>query len=309
MEHPAVFDGGRPGNHGDLPWPDAPFWCKVQTLCETQTSKTFLATKAVPETPRRPKSRDRLPHLFAVERIEKLKVDAESLQRCIRARAVVRERCSECVNIRRTFGMWQDMEYVYTACEPCERGDVFTLLAVLRGRNDVRVNELLRSFVQQMLMALRDLHANSLAHLDVCLENFLVTKDNTVKLAGLTRVCQASAPARGKDLQSRLQDDVGISDHALYAPPELSGGGGAVEDLTKVDCFQVGVAIAALVFGDHRPVPALPASAAGFELAIEEPSRNLLQRLMAPRPERRPTADAALQGLEADLQELCRQRG
>lgn len=315
MERSARFAGTRPGNHDDVPRLDAPFerglWRKVRTLGETRalsatTSKFLLAAK-IKDMAGSPD----LPDVFVVERTDKSKVAPLDLQRAIRANQVVQHLFKDCENVGKVYGVWQDSKYVYTISEYCARGDVFTWVSMLRAKKEVS-SDFIRGLARQMLTALEALHAKGFAHMDVRLENFHLTEDNKLKLVGFARVCHLFTMDKHEELQDPrgVLGDPGSGTSAgdsspgclnpVDRPPDLMGDR-PQKNLAKVDIHQAGVAIFALLAGQYpTKYPMTPASphdgcALSAEGGCDLPCRDLLQRLMAPEPEDRPTVSGALE--------------
>lgn len=276
-ERSALFEGNRPGNHDDLPRLDSPYdsgqWRKVQTLLETRTGKAFLTVQDKSFQDRFP-----LPEVFVVERTAKSKVDLHA----VHANLMMQRLCNDCENIGKIYGIWQDDKYVYTASEHCGH-DVFTWVSVLRGRKDVCIDHLLLGYVRQMLAALKALHSKGLAHMDVCLENFYVAKDNKLKLVGFERACNLASQ----------DSSVHGSAAASHIPPEF--GAQLAGDPQQVDCYQLGKAIFTLLAGKN-PAPSSSHDSSGLAEALRSlPCYHLLQVLLEPRPGVRPTVEDALQ--------------
>lgn len=313
MEHATGFEWCQFGDLDHVPWIHSPLetgqWRKVRSLSGARFgSKSFLARNG------RPEADPRLPGVFAVKRTEKpsdnelVPRDLEFIVTGIRGVLAVQERCGRCVNVSTTHGIWQDQRYIYTVTEHCDRGDVFTMWA-----NQPKASKAKAScdMVRQMLLGLAELHAHGFAHMDVCLENFYVTSQGLIKLAEFSQVCRISSLTL-QDAQLRWTESDCRTGGPMYKPPELmrfDGSGGAFS-AAKADCFQVGVAIFTLMVGTYPALPWAsnsdqPAGAAihmaeRFDLSrykdqLSPQCRDLLEQMMAPRPEQRPTVKRALE--------------
>lgn len=76
--------------------------------------------------------------------------------------------------------VYQSETHLYLVQELCTGGDLFDLL---KAQEDCRLNEDdARRLIQQLLSAVKYLHAHNIIHRDVKLENFLLTSDGTLKM-------------------------------------------------------------------------------------------------------------------------------
>jgi len=84
-----------------------------------------------------------------------------------------------CPFIARKFGSFQTAGHLFLVLELAPGGDVYDLLEANGGTIGA---EDARAFVAQLLVALEHLHARSVVHRDVKLENLLLAADGTLKL-------------------------------------------------------------------------------------------------------------------------------
>jgi len=290
-EHAAAMPSSSHEGPVELPWLDRPFetglWKKVQTLAECrQGSKTFLAHNA------RPQDGPALPAIFAVRRMPK------ASQACmleeLRMLRQLQHACGECPNLLKTFGIWQDHAFFYVASECCQGGDVFTW-ARAKGRCPDGVGKIL---ARQMLAPMALLHAKGFVHAGTRLENFHVAAGGIIKLAELTQVCRTAAMPPGdatQQVRMHLEESAIAAGHKAYTPPELlQVPRQAVVDFVRVNSFQVGMALFALLVGKYPANPAQVPELLAAEDHLSDECRDLLKQLLALLPEERPTAKGAL---------------
>lgn len=84
-----------------------------------------------------------------------------------------------CRFIAHKVGSFQTDSHLFLVLELASGGDIYDLLEDSGGK--IHVNDA-RAFVAQLLVALEHLHARSIVHRDVKLENLLVAADGTLKL-------------------------------------------------------------------------------------------------------------------------------
>ncbi|KFB40791.1 AGAP001950-PA-like protein [Anopheles sinensis] len=149
-------------------------------------------------------------------------------------------------------------------------------------------DERIWSILLDLLLALKSLHDRNLIHLDIKLDNILVTDDGTCKLADFGLVF---------DLTKGKTEDAMEGD-SRYLAPELMAG-----RYTKAaDIFSLGIATLELTCNLELPRNGrmwqrlrsgqpLPENLAR---KISPPLREIIVRMMKPLPEDRPTVDALL---------------
>lgn len=291
-------------------------WRKVRTLGEGRLGdKLLLVARAVPqEAPAKDAPAEELafPEVFVIKRAAKVSPQkgaagtpqgrkdpsVRALQEA-RAALAVQAACGKCEHLVKTFGVWQDGAYLYTAFEYCEGGDLFTWM-MARGGGEEKVGKML---ARQMLAALLELHSRGLAHTDIRLENFQVAAGGRVKLADFSQVYRAAMTCDGDGLcqvRQRLIENAAVAGHQAYFPPELRRAMNEEKfDASKVDCYQLGVALFALLAKRYPTLPqerdSMLATQACASGGLSEECRSLLRQLLAARPEDRPTVKEALE--------------
>lgn len=209
--------------------------------------------------------------------------------------------------------MFESSEEIQLVLEYCQGGELFN--AIQKKHNTTlrksQYSEQDASIItQQLLCALKDIHARGIVHKDVKPENILlVSKENSrsiyVKLCdfGMARViCQDAGDDSSCDgdaspaTPSRTQSfQLFSSDY--YTAPELQLGGGIYD--TAVDMFSLGVTVYILLCGfppvfagDDSDVVTFPSSYWGN---ISEDAKDFVRSLLAFEPEYRISAQRALQ--------------
>lgn len=130
---------------------------------------------------------------------------------------------------------WDEaLGHCWITLELCEFGDMMDVLVNYR-RFAVKVAA---AIFKQMARAVSQVHQSGFAHLDISLENFLLSKDRTIKLCDfglalpLTEVKDSRIWPRGK---------------AAYMAPEVASG--TCQSMVKADVFSLGVVLYALIGG------------------------------------------------------------
>lgn len=257
-----------------------------------------------------------LPRLFVIKCAKKDSIfnfnvqKGKCFQNEVRAALHLRDSGLKSEHVVRALGAWQDGVKFYVAYEHCDGGDLFT--AHHSGGLYQSAGER-RKMIKQMLQAVSDVHEHGVAHQDICLENFLVMKNGTIKLTDFGGACHSS----------KVGDDSDGAPHAdfstrlgkmRYTPPEFLWRHRDF-DAHKVDVFQFGFAIFTLLAGMQPYQQGQLTSVFPFaernqvrcshltnvfqnghykELLPAE-SMTLIQQLMAPDPMERPSADRALE--------------
>mmetsp|Transcript_43041 Transcript_43041/g.77244 ORF Transcript_43041/g.77244 Transcript_43041/m.77244 type:complete len:351 (+) Transcript_43041:64-1116(+) len=288
-----------------------PRWRKVRALAGGQSGIKVLLVEN-----KRSDDDLGLPRLFVVKCAKKDSIfnsgaqTGNCFQNEVRAALHVRKSGLTSPNVVRAFGAWQDGAKVYLAFEHCDGGELFT--AYHSGGLDRRVGEH-RTIVKQMLQAVNDLHKHGFFHQDICLENFLLMSDDTVKLADFGGAC--CCPDAGDDLDGVPHADFPAGPGKMHhMPPEFMWRHRSF-DAQKVDVFQFGIAIFTLIVGTYpyqqgQQISLFPHAERNMDRCsrLQEVFRNshynellpaecmtLIQQLMAPDPVSRPSADRALE--------------
>merc|ERR1711920_725322 len=167
------------------------------------------------------------------------------------------------------------------------------------GTTDMNVS---KAVARQMLSALCELHRCELVHTDVRLENFHVAAGGVVKLAELSQVRAASTASH--EVQKQVEETSAMIGHRAFTPPEFVQVPPEDKlDLSKVDSYQAGVALFALLLGrypilsqEHISKPMRDrADLSQYRECLSDECRNLLEQLLAPHPDNRPSACEALE--------------
>eukprot|EP00928_Gymnodinium_smaydae_P049369 TRINITY_DN3311_c0_g4_i1.p1 TRINITY_DN3311_c0_g4~~TRINITY_DN3311_c0_g4_i1.p1 ORF type:complete len:397 (-),score=71.34 TRINITY_DN3311_c0_g4_i1:101-1183(-) len=217
-------------------------------------------------------------------------------------------------NVVEVYGVAQDEERFYLAMEHCAHGE---LLGHARRTGACEDEGALREIAIQILTAVRALHDAGVAHRDICLENILVHEDEGIRLIDFAEAILVGGGASGCGGEA-LVDPVrhGHAGKRFYRPPEVWRGGPYAA--TKQDIFAIGVVLCILVAGEYPFASALdfatlfPAAEADADLCRPLAARldtllgharrksvspafvDFLQQLLAPNPEKRPSAEEAL---------------
>lgn len=304
----------------DIDWIEDPFasgsWRKVRVCGEAQFGSKVLQVANM--------SMDDLlglPEQFAVKRIKKVNIfdkpGLECPQNEMRAALKIRrlqcEYTGSCGDMIKVLGVWQDKVYFYLVTEWCPN-ELFNVVKCGEKMNESE----LRDVCKMMLSAVAGLHGNGLAHRDATLENFVTSAEpggnRTVRLIDLGQAVHNSSGLASADQRT-------IPGKTNYLPPELwpalTAGSTVAYSPTKLDVFQVGIAIFALMVGNYpydlkmiasgnkwlypdrsldrcsqiRPL----LSAWGKVDTVPADSMDLLERLLAPNPDLRITAAEALE--------------
>lgn len=112
-------------------------------------------------------------------------------------------------------------------------GELFKVLEDLGSISETIV----RTFFTQIISAVKYLHSNGIAHMDLKLENLLLTADDTLKLADFGSAIKVSS---GEKCQ-------GLTGTPKYLPPEALEGKAYVP--FSADIFALGIMLFTLVIG------------------------------------------------------------
>lgn len=226
-------------------------------------------------------------------------------------------------------GAAQDANDFYLATEYCEHGELFNVLAKLKSISDESV---LKKALWQILVGLRALHRNGVAHRDVSAENVFVASDGTLRLADYGQAVVVAPGSSADDSEKKSQEgkkneqpaEAVFTEHlsrrrmmpgkVYYRSPEMFVGPGF--EARPFDIFACGVILYALRFGNYPFEQAYPSFLFPPEQALwRTESRctklreqlvsvnappvspalaDFLELLLSGNPKSRPTADEAL---------------
>lgn len=176
---------------------------------------------------------------------------------------------------------WRDGENVVTVMEYCSGGD---LRAFLDSRNNALVPEdLVWTWLQEVLFALQHLHRNLVIHRDIKTQNLFLNDVGDVKLGdfGLSTVRRSS----GK------KSDVLVGTYGFAAPELLKQKSyDSKSDIYSLGCTFYEVMTLRSAYNDFNngvfPV--------ALDASYSDSLRNLLDRKLTEDPSRRPSADELL---------------
>jgi serine/threonine protein kinase len=135
------------------------------------------------------------------------------------------------------FDFFEDVEYKYIVIEYVENGDLFSLLE----RHGVFSEDLAKRFFLDLVMALKDLHDLRVCHLDLSLENVLVTEESKLKLCdfGVARIQEGNciSSCGGEFRPGKL----------MFMSPECS----VLEEFDgfKADMYSLGILLFCMLYG------------------------------------------------------------
>lgn len=227
--------------------------------------------------------------------------------------------------VAEVYGVAQDRDYFYLATEYCSRGE---LLQVVNGAGPTQADELLRKITQQILSAVSALHNVGIAHRDISLENVLVTEDGSLRLIDFGQAIKVHPEGKSALEMAVPPCKQGYPGKKFYRAPEVYFGKPYMAK--KLDIFAVGVLLYVMVTGDYpftsgneyremfptseanasycKPLARRLESMLG-DSKVSPVLVDFMQQLLAPNPQKRMSADEALQhpwftGMLDDLWQL-----
>jgi membrane-associated tyrosine- and threonine-specific cdc2-inhibitory kinase len=183
----------------------------------------------------------------------------------------------------RLYKAWEQDDLLYIQIELC-KGSVESYIAEVKRAPE----EFVWSFLLDMLKALKSLHERNLVHLDVKLDNILITEDRICKLAdfGLVFDLQNSPKSKAVEGDSR------------YLAPELLRG----EYSLANDVFSLGITLLELATNLELPSNGklwhelrtghLPETATNL---LSKDLQIIIREMMEEDPKKRPTVEKLLQ--------------
>lgn len=180
---------------------------------------------------------------------------------------------------------WEEDDRLYMLFELC-KGSVDQWASEIASQNQCVSENEVWSFLLDLLLALKSLHDKNLVHLDVKLENVLITNENVCKLADFGLVYDLT-----QNSSSAVEGD------SRYIAPEVLRG----HFSTAADVFSLGVCCLELACG-------LELSANGplwqnlrqgvlpdeFLRTLSNEMQQLIRSMMHPNPLQRPSVDTLL---------------
>mmetsp|Transcript_69318 Transcript_69318/g.181639 ORF Transcript_69318/g.181639 Transcript_69318/m.181639 type:complete len:352 (-) Transcript_69318:165-1220(-) len=279
-------------------------WRRVKTLGEANFGKVFLV-RATPAAPGQ-----ELPEVFALKRMPRGRVLAggDGLESALNE--ILAGLALKGLSLPHTAQVLfaaQDVDFFYLATEYCEHGELFSVLQTLVTKKQTGMSEgVLREVMQQVLQAVRSLHAAGIAHRDISLENLLITGTGSVRLIDFGQAVIAHPPGEAWKESPVRPCKRGLPGKPCYRAPELMAGVPYLA--TKVDAFACGVllytlAVGAYPSGDLWPIEELHADRCQklrpylqehkLESRVPPGLLDLLEQLLAPRPVKRATVEEA----------------
>uniref|UniRef100_A0A182JJK6 Membrane-associated tyrosine- and threonine-specific cdc2-inhibitory kinase n=1 Tax=Anopheles atroparvus TaxID=41427 RepID=A0A182JJK6_ANOAO len=220
--------------------------------------------------------------LYAVKKSKEYYRSEHGRQKCLEE---VRqyEQFSDHENCVKLHQAWEQDDTLYMQMELCREN-----LEVYAREQQQLSDERIWSILLDLLLALKSLHDRNLIHLDIKLDNILVTDDGTCKLADFGLVF---------DLSKGNTENATEGDSRYLAPELMSG------RYTKAaDIFSLGIATLELTCNldlpscghlwqrlrSGQPLPEYLARKISF------PLREIIVHMMKPQPEDRPTVEVLL---------------
>ena len=172
---------------------------------------------------------------------------------------------------------------IFVVMEYCTRGDLFSYIIKNGALTDYVVKKLLR----QLVDAIKYLHERHLAHRDIKPENILINNAGNAKL-GDFGLCHITSPTK------LLTTPCGSP---LYAPPEIVSG--TPYDGLKADMWSLGVVLFTMCTGSlpwaqsnqRKLLQQIQDADYVIPLSVAPVFRELIEKLMEPNPNLRPTAE------------------
>ena len=130
-------------------------------------------------------------------------------------------------NIIKLIGQFEENDKIYLVLEFCERGDLFSVLERLGTVNI----EYAKFTLSQVCNALKAIHRNGVAHLDIKPENILISK------SGFMKVTDFGSAIFYKDISS--DDNYRLQGTAEYLSPKLIAGNNPdpTDDVWAIGCL------------------------------------------------------------------------
>jgi membrane-associated tyrosine- and threonine-specific cdc2-inhibitory kinase len=208
------------------------------------------------------------------------------------------------------YEQFSDNEHCVTLYKAWEQDDLlFMQIELCRGSVENYVEQIQHvpesfvwSFLLDMLLALQSLHAKHLVHLDIKLDNILITDDSHCKLADFGLVFDLVNSPRSRAIEG----------DSRYLAPELMQGDYCLAN----DIFSLGITLLELACGLELPMngtlwqelrtKVLPETAMdSLSVGLKE----IIRSMMEPDPLKRPTVDQLLKTPKLRMLRLERRAG
>jgi len=140
--------------------------------------------------------------------------------------------------------VYEDDKFLAITLEYCQRGDLFDYLTRC-ARNNIRIHQLIKyNWLRNLAEGIHFMHTNKICHLDLSLENILLTKNSQLRIADFGH-------ARFFELGEKLEIENGLRvGKETYRAPEIQEKEAFYGD--KADVWSFGVIMFILLFG-HPP--------------------------------------------------------
>lgn len=135
-------------------------------------------------------------------------------------------------------------------------------------------------WLRQACLGVKEIHAKGVIHRDLKPSNMLVDAE------GALAICDFGAACRVTDALT------GITGTPVYSPPETAGKNDCVWHTEKVDIYGLGASLQHLLLGR------CPFGSEDFPKGLSDSTRELLEEMMSPDPEDRPSIDEVLNSPE-----------
>ena len=186
-------------------------------------------------------------------------------------------------NIVRVEEIVYEEKLIFVVMEYCQRGDLFNYII----KNGTLTDYVIKKIFRQVVEAIKYLHERHLAHRDIKPENILINNAGNAKL-GDFGLCHLTSP------QKLLTTPCGSP---LYAPPEIISG--TPYDGLKSDMWSLGVVLFTMCTGSlpwaqtnqSKLLQQIQDAEYVIPLSVSPVFRDLIEKLMEPNPNLRPTAE------------------
>mmetsp|Transcript_96216 Transcript_96216/g.206506 ORF Transcript_96216/g.206506 Transcript_96216/m.206506 type:complete len:364 (-) Transcript_96216:180-1271(-) len=315
--YPLTFEMAARCAIKDLPVLEKGSWRKVRTLGEANYGKVYLAEGVLPSMPPHLVGGRGLPsaapRTFALKQMRRRDVISggkglESAQNELHAALTLFG--AQVPFTAQVLGLAQDCDYFYLATEYCAHGELF---AVLQRAGRFKSEQVLREVISQVLQALQALHEAGVAHRDVSLENLLVADDGSLRLIDFGQAIMVHGPNGVREEALVPQSDMGLPGKPNYRAPEVKLG--RPYSAKKADSYACGALLYTLVVGSY-PFQGTDVASSylfmtegdgeicdrlgpqlrelGLEGQVSPGLLDLLEQLLAQRPEQRASVEEAL---------------
>jgi serine/threonine protein kinase len=132
---------------------------------------------------------------------------------------------------------FEDSKCTYVVMELAENGDLFTQLSKLQTFDEVSA----KLYFKELCLAVKDLHHNNVCHLDISLENVLISK------TGALKVCDFGVARHITSDSISTQNGQLRPGKLMYMSPECS----ALNEFdgSKADVYSLGILLFCMLYG------------------------------------------------------------